>query len=140
MPNPWFRSYIGLQPADGGGAGGARVLIPTATFVAGPDPLNLTAGARCDLDLTQDAMAASMLYVQSLYLDLADVPAINSISVIHLETTYRIKAKGQTQGWYPIIGANTMKYTITGPSGLIGTSLRIMFANTPAEAMQWATA
>lgn len=116
------------------------MIRPVVTFRAGNDPFTGAAGAIATLDLTSDAAAANIAFIQGVFLDLADVTSSSAVSLIVDETQHRIKAKGATQGWYPLMVGNTMKFTLVAAAGMIGQSMPLLMTNVQVYAAQWATA
>ena len=86
------------------------------------------------VDLTQQQAQTRLSMVQTIYIDLAD--SDNVITVLVESSMHRIRAKGRTQGFYPLLAPAPTKLILTSS----GTDLiTVHIVNVPIAGVVWPT-
>lgn len=86
------------------------------------------------IDISQLEQTGKMSMVQTVYIDLSGTDLALLITV--RGTGQQIKAKGRTQGFYPVLAPNPTSLTATQPAG---AAIPIQLINVPIVGTVWAT-
>ena len=115
-------------------ANSLRVLPLKAPVIVIPITLDFSVDTDYALDLKVLTDAKKINCVQSLYLDLADCG--QPISVTDPDSTQRITARGNSQGFYCLLSSNPahLNFHCVG-----GSLVYVYLINVPAANSQWAT-
>lgn len=84
------------------------------------------------VDLTMQLAQGKIAGVQTIYVDLLD--HLGDVSIVMPDTGQRIIAKAQTQGYYPVLSTNLMKFEITSN---VNGKFPIQFINFPIAGAVW---
>lgn len=84
------------------------------------------------VDLTMQLAQGKIAGVQTIYVDLLD--HLGDVSIVMPDTGQRIIAKAQTQGYYPVLSTNLMKFEVTSN---VNGKFPIQFINFPIAGAVW---
>lgn len=84
------------------------------------------------VDLTMQLAQGKIAGVQTIYVDL--IKHLGDVIITMPDTGQRICAKAQTQGYYPVLSTNLMKFEI---SSMVNGKFPIQFINFPIAAGVW---
>jgi hypothetical protein len=88
------------------------------------------------LDLLLPIQTGRISMVQCIYVDLA--ANSNDLIITMDGTNQRIKAKGNTQGYYPVLAPNPAKLTFVGVANTVPVSVFLL--NFPLSGVVWSAA
>ncbi|WWT37705.1 spike [Enterobacteria phage PRDamber] len=115
--------------------GGSTVTYNGAIPMGGPVAINTVieiAGTEVLVDLKLDYATGKISGVQTLYIDLRDF--LGDVTVTMPDTGQRITARAGTQGYYPVLSTNLMKFIV---SATIDGKFPMNFINFPIALGVW---
>ena len=108
--------------------------IPSEGPRAVPIILDFSVQASYTIDLTQQQVQTRLSMVQTIYIDLADTD--NKITVLVENSLHRVKAKGRTEGFYPLLAPSPTRLVISSS----GTDMvTVHLINVPIAGVVWPT-
>lgn len=122
--NAGYAIFNGLWPLHGDAEHG-----PATVRV----PLDFTNVAQIEVNLTEDEFLSQLKYVQMIYIDNAD--NANPLTLTLQISQQRIKVKGNTQGYYPVLAPNQTHFIFATTQGAV--IVPVYFINVPLAALQW---
>lgn len=131
LTNTPFLSVNNMELPDGPSGEGPRAI---------PVPLDFTASASYQIDLSQIEQQAKMSMVQTVYVDLSGIDT--QVTILVAGTGQLLTLKGRTNGYYPVLCPNPSKLFVTSIAGVLppGTPPVPMFlVNVPILCQVWAT-
>lgn len=124
-PRVSFAVFNGLIPAEFTSPRAMRIQIDFTTL------------AQQSFDLQEEFLMAQMPMVQTLYID--NTGANAALLTVSVQGTQQvIKAKANTQGYYPVLAPESCGFMFSIPAPA-ANQVNVHFINVPMPAVQWAS-